>query len=373
MKGFRLISVSIIIIASFLVFFNSCGKDVDQVKIGVIMPLTGNAAVYGVPSLNAMKLAVEEFLIENETDKVQIKLVSEDSQANPAMGVSAIQKLISADRIQAVLGPLASGVSLACAPVAEKNKVIMLTPSSSTPALTNAGEYIFRTELSELQGGFAQADIGFEKLGYKNIACVYINNDYGASLFDVFKKRFEEIGGTLVYAEGFTQGTTDFKTILSKITSLELDAIFIISHDEILNFVRQMAELNLSVPVYTTPVFEDQRNLEKLGDLAEGIIYTYYGEFDPSSKKEIIKNFIDNYRSKYNESPTYYAALAYDATWVLLKALKKNNYKFENLKDVLAKTKDFIGVTGKMSFDQNGDILKPVSLKKVKAKKFVFF
>jgi branched-chain amino acid transport system substrate-binding protein len=371
----RLLRTVFLIFFGFVIVLNfiHCKRDVNEVKIGVIMPLTGGAAVYGVPSLNAIRLAVEKFENVSNQKDVKIKLVAEDSQANPAMGVTAIQKLIDVNRVKVILGPLASGVTLAVAPIAEKKKNLILSPSSSAPAITNAGAYIFRTELSDLQGGVAQADLAIDKLSFKKIACVYINNDYGASLIEVFKKRFEEKGGVIAFKEGFPQGATDFKTILSKITTAEIDAIFVISHDEILNFVRQKAEIGIHVPIYTTPVFEDQRNLEKLGSLANGIIYTYYGEFDPNSDKKIIKEFIQAYQSKYGEPPSYYAALAYDATNILLKALEMSNFKIEKLKDVLAETRNFIGVTGKMSFDKNGDILKPVSLKFVKDGKFLFY
>ena len=353
-------------------FFIGCNKQAQEsVKIGVIMPLTGGAAVYGVPSVNAMKLALEQFK-EKKQGNFNVDFIVEDSQADAAKGVSAIQKLISADKVKMVLGPLASGVTLACAPVAERNKVILLSPSSSAPAITQAGEYIFRTELSDFQGGEAQADFAIEKLDFKKIACLYINNDYGASLNKVFKERFEEKGGVIEYSEGFKQDETDFKKILTKINSLELDAIFVISHNEILNLVRQKAELGIKTPIYTTPVFEDQRNLEKLGELANGIIYTYYGKFDVKSEEKSAKSFVEAYKAKFNEPPTYYAALAYDAANILLHALDKNKLQTENLKEVLQSIKGFFGVTGQMSFDPNGDIIKPVSLKYVKEKNFVF-
>ncbi len=371
----RILRTGFLIFLVFAFFLNliQCKRDVKEINVGVIMPLTGGAAVYGVPSLNAIRLAIEKFENGSTQKDVKIKLITEDSQANPAMGVTAIKKLIDVNRVKVIIGPLVSGVTLAVAPIAEKNKIILLSPSSSAPAITNAGDYIFRTELSDFQGGIAQADIAIEKLGFKKLACVYINNDYGASLFDVFKKRFEEKGGEILFKEGFLQGETNFKTILSKIASINIDAIFVISHDEILNFVRQKLELGINLPIYTTPVFEDQRNLEKLGTLANGIIYTYYGEFDSNSDKALIKDFITAYKSKYGELPTYYAALAYDATNILLDALEKNNFNLKNLRDVISETKDFAGVTGKMSFDKNGDILKTVSLKIVKNINFSFY
>lgn len=146
-----------------------------------------------------------------------------------------------------------------------------------------------------------------------------------------------------------------------------------ISHDEILNFVRQKVKLGIKVPIYTTPMFEDRRNLEKLGPLANGVIYTYYGSFDPDVKLGPTGSFIQAYEATFGEPPTYYAALAYDATRILLKALEITKFQPAELKDALYQVISFEGVTGDMSFDKNGDILKTVSLKTVKDGNFTFF
>lgn len=374
MKKKAWIGIVALVATMVLAAIISCSskKETTVINIGVIMPLTGDAAIYGVPSFNAMKLAVSQAEADLLLKGVRIELIPEDSQAKPAMGVSAIQKLISVNRVKVVLGPLASSVTLAVSPIAESNKVVLLSPSSSAPAITSAGDYIFRTELSEYFGGLAQADLAIDKLSYKKVACIYINNDYGASLFEVFKERFSKRGGIITFAEAFAQGTTDFRATLAKISTVQSDAIFVISHDEILNFVRQKVQLGIKVPIYTTPMFEDRRNLEKLGPLANGVIYTYYGSFDPNVKLGPTGTFIQDYEATFGEPPTYYAALAYDATRILLKTLEITKFQPAELKDALYQVKSFEGVTGDMSFDKNGDILKPVSLKTVEDGKFAF-
>lgn len=344
----------------------------DAIKIGVIMPLTGDAAQYGIPSLNAIQLAVMQTNSEREKWQPEIKLVPEDDKAQAAQAVSAFQKLVTLEKVNLILGPLVSSATLSVAPLADSNKVVLFTPSSSAPALTTAGDYVFRNELSDLFGGTSQAELAVNKLGYKKMACVYINNDYGAGLFKVFKDKFQALGGQLIFEDSFGQSNSDFRSMITKLKSISPDAVFIISHDEIINFVRQMVELGAKFQIYTTPVFEDNRNIEKLGALAEGIIYTYYGNFDPASSNEKIRLFITQYEMQYKETPTYYAALAYDAACIALEALKRNSYNVESIKDELYRIQKFPGITGETSFDVNGDVSKPVSLKTVQNGRFVF-
>ena len=153
----NVVAAVIVVVTMVLAAIVSCSskKETTVINIGVIMPLTGDAAIYGVPSFKAMKLAVSQAEADLLLKGVRVELIPEDSQAKPAMGVSAIQKLISVNHVKVVLGPLASSVTLAVAPITESKKVVLLSPSSSASAITSAGDYIFRTELSEYFGGLA--------------------------------------------------------------------------------------------------------------------------------------------------------------------------------------------------------------------------
>lgn len=360
------------IILLLLTTIKCAKRESNSIKIGVIMPLTGDAAQYGIPSLNAISLAILQANSEREQEQPEIKLIPEDDKAQASLAISAFQKLVKIDNVKLILGPLVSSATLSVAPLADSNKVVLFTPSSSAPALTNAGDYVFRNELSDLFGGTAQAELAISKLGFKKIACVYINNDYGSGLFKVFKDKFQMLGGQIIFEDSFAQSTTDFRSIITRLKLFSPDAVFLISHDEIINFVRQMVELGAKFQIYTTPVFEDNRNIEKLGSLADGIIYTYYGNFDPSSSDEQVKIFITQYKELYKESPTYYAALAYDAASILLEALRRTSYRIDDVKNELYKIQHFPGITGETTFDKNGDVSKPVSLKTVKKGKFIF-
>jgi branched-chain amino acid transport system substrate-binding protein len=353
---------------AILVGFASCGGP-QGIQIGLILPLTGGAAPLGKPSQNGMQLALEEYNSTRKSGEPAIEYTVEDDGAQPATAVSAFQKLVSAQHIRLLLGPLTSGTTLAVAPLAERDKVILISPGASAPAVTTAGDYIFRDELSEAVGARSQAELGYSRLGYRSVALLYVNNEYGTGTATIFQKRFLELGGRVVANEAFLPGTSDFRTALEKIKLAGPDAIVVVFQDSIVNIVRQIAELKISAHIFTTPVFEDPTTVQTLGPLAEGIIYTYYGTFnvgDPSSRR-----FVIAYQQRFQEPPTYYAALGYDAANMMFLALRSSHFNEDNTRDGLLAIRNFPGVSGTMSFDKNGDVIKPVSLKIVRRGQFV--
>lgn len=349
------------------------GPKSQEVKIGVLMPLTGDAASLGVPAWNAIQLAMEQANDKRTPGMPKLTLLAEDTKALPANGVSALRKLGSIEEVKLVIGPLTSTVALAVAPVAEKNKVVIISPGASAPKISESGDYIFRVEISEKLGGAIQARLAVKELGYQKVACVYINTDYGAGLFSVFKSFFEIEGGQVVLAEAFDQGETDFRAIIAKIKSLTVDAVFLVAIDEVINFVKQKEELGIAAQIFTTPIFENKLYLEKLGRLAEGIIYVYYGTYNPESQDNRTKSFVTAYESRFKVAPTYYSANAYDAANILLIALERSDFQPEAVKNALYQVQGFEGVSGMISFDAKGDVTKNVSLKIVRNGMFQFY
>jgi branched-chain amino acid transport system substrate-binding protein len=343
------------------------------IQIGVMLPLTGAAASIGKPCLNGIQVADDEYSARRASQEPVLSLVAEDERADPSTGISAFQKLQAVNHVKIIIGPLTSGVTLAVAPLAEKYHVVILSPGASAPAITNAGDYIFRNELSEAYGARAQADLAFSKLKYRNVALLYVNNEYGAGTVQIFRERFAELGGRVVSDQPFSPGSVDFRTTLTKIRQSHPDAIFVVFQDDIVNIVKQMAELGIATPIFTTPVFEDPANISNLGQLAENIIYTYYGVFDRDAPSGPMADFRSAYVSRFKEPPSYYSALGYDAMRILIAALRSCSFQQDAVKNSLYHIKNFPGVTGDTSFDQNGDVVKPVSLKTVRGGHFVAY
>lgn len=371
MKRASLFLVVAIAVAALLVIRDrGAQRDVREVKIGVMLPLSGGAAALGKTCLNGAQLAVDEANAQKGDNDPSIRLLVQDDQAKPAIGLSVFEKFASVDRLKIILGPLASGVALAVAPLAERQHIVLLSPGASAPTLTNAGDYIFRNEVSEQYGARIQAELAVQPLGFKRIALLYVNNEYGVGTIGVFRRRFEELGGTIVADEAYAAGTTDFRTALTKVKAAAPDALFVVWQDDIVNIIKQKDELGVEGKVYTTAIFESAEILAKLGPLADGVVYSYYGTFDVHAQSGPAAEFSKRYETRFGQAPDYYSALGYDAAAILARALRDVSFNPEQVKDALYRIQQFPGVSGETSFDKNGDVTKPVSLKVVKGGKF---
>ena len=357
-------SLAFLLCSSLIAVLVSCQRNRSQdIPIGVILPLSGGGASLGKACLNGIQLATDEFNSNSASKSSRVHLIAEDDQLKPAVGVSVFQKLIGVDKVKAVIGPLSSGVTLAVAPVAEKAQVVILSPGASAPALTGAGDYIFRNELSEQYGAKIQAELAIKPLRFKRIALLYPNNEYGVGTAKVFRESYIQLGGKIVADEAYPSETTDFRTALTRIKSANPDAIFVVFQDEIVNIVKQKAELGVPGAIYTTPVIEDTSILRALGNLSDGIIHTHYGTFDSNATTGRASDFVKRYTARFGETPSYYSAQGYDAANLLFRALQDAGGNMEMIKSSLHQITAFPGITGETSFDRNGDVTKPVSLR----------
>lgn len=369
----RFVSIFVVIVLVVIFFgFGCTKKEFKEINIGAILPLTGDAAKYGEASKNAIDLFIEELNAKDGIQGKKIKIIYEDDQANPKLGVSAFQKLVTTNKITAIIGPLPSSVTLAVAPLAEKDKILLISPAASSPAITNAGDYIFRTVASDLLEGIALADFVYDKLHLKKIAFIYINNDFGLGLSNSFKKRFMELSGKIIDAESFEQNSTDFRTQLIRIKSLNPQAIYLVGYKEMGNVMKQARELGIKTQFLSCAMFEDPEILKIAGEAAEGLFYSYRS-YNSESGEEVIKKFVKDYKTKYGVEPDIFAALSYDAIRILAYAIKSGGIDTEGIKSILYSIKNFPGVTGEITFDKNGDVTGTISIKTVKQGKFVWY
>ncbi len=371
---FLLLATTLIAILAIAVLLMRGRSEVRGTShVGVLMPLTGGAASLGTSCRNGVLLAVEQYNASRSDSEPQVALLIEDTKADPSTAVSGFHKLTTAHEIKTIIGPLASGPTLAVAPLAERTSTIILSPGASTPSVSEAGDFVFRNELSEAFGAREQARLAFELLGFRTIALLYVNNAYGSGTATEFRKNFLDLGGGITLDEAFNPGSTDFRTVITAIRRADPDAVYFVYQDDIVNFMRQRAELGMATPVYTTPVFETPSNLQDLGELAEGVIYAYYGDFDPAVRTGPAVSFVSSYTDRFSQPPSYYSALGYDAARIIIEGLRRCGFVSEGLKDSLYSIQGFVGVTGNTSFDDNGDVQKPVTLRTVRRGHFVKF
>lgn len=348
-----------------------CGKKSEEINMGAILPLTGEGAKYGQSAKNSIEMVFSKLNDDGGIKGKKINVIFEDSKGDASTGVSAAQKLISVSQVPAIIGGLFSSVTLAIAPIVERNHVVLLSPTSSAPSITNAGDYVFRNCASDVFEGKIMADMCIRKFHFNNIAILYINNDYGVGISEVFKKELSSLGGKVTIEESFPQQATDFRTIISKLRGKKYDAIYLIGYKELGPLLKQMYELGIKTQFLSTVMFEDPEILKIAGKAANGVIYSARA-YDPNSDIPVVQEFVNSYKKKYGTEPDIFAAYSYDAARIIILAMQQGGFNSEGIKESLYKIKDFPGVTGTTSFDKNGDVVQAAYLKEVKNNKFIW-
>lgn len=358
-----LFAVCLSFLALVLAFPGCTKKQPQEIKIGVILPLTGDLAEPGEKAFNGIRLAIDAY--NQNKPKIPINIIAEDSRANPTDGVNAINKLINVDHVKIVVGDLTSGVTLAIAPIAEKNRVLVLAPGASNPKVRDAGDYIFRNWASDNFDGEVIAAYLSRKMGKRKAVVIYVNNEYGLGLADAFAKAFLTNGGIVTLREKYDQGATDFRTILAKTKGVNLDCIYLPGQPKENGLlVRQLREMGLNTTIAANLSVESPDFYASAKDAGEGILFSTPA-FDVNANEENIKKFVQNYESRFKTEPDAVAGHGYDAANILVQAIKTANYDLTKLKEQLYKVKDFPGVTGNTTFDDHGDVVKPVMIKKL--------
>jgi len=342
------------------------------VKIGVVLPLTGDAAKYGEWSRKGYDLALEK--INSQDDySYQLMLIYEDDEGIPKQSVSATQKLISIDKVKALTGYVLSSGALPSAAVAEKNKIVLLSSTASAESIKHAGDYIFRLRESGGLHGQLMAEYCHNKINVKQVAVFYLAAENGLAYAESFRKKFTEPGGEIMFYESYNPGATDFRSSLTKIKELQPDAVYLPGMPaEIGLILKQAAELGLQNQFLSTSAIENPKIFELAGGHADGVIYTY-PSFDNHCHENPCNEFVRHYESKYGVSPEFVAASSYDALMILSLVFKEQGIDSEMIKKGLYKVNDYMGVSGKISFDEYGEVVRDISFRKIINSTFVSF
>ena len=362
-----LVIVTIVLIICLLgisAWFFSSKKDqttTNEFRIGVVLPLTGDLANFGKTVLNGVKLRVEDFA--NENPNIVVRVIAEDSQAKPAVAVSAFQKLIDADGVSVVIGALTSSATLAMAPIAQQRKVLLISPTASNPKLSNAGPYFFRVWPSDSFDGRVAAEYSFSKLGIRKAGIIYLNNDYALGLKNVFADTFTRIGGEIVFTDSYLENTTDFRTLITKASQMNLDVLYLPGHPQgIGTILKQAWELDVNTTFFSNVAAEDKEFLAIAGNAADGLYFTAPA-FNMDEGGSEVRRFVDQYKSRFEETPDVHAVKGYEAATVLLEGVRVGMQTSEELKKTLHEKNLFHGLSGDFKFDVNGDVITAMSVK----------
>ncbi|MBL7148320.1 MAG: ABC transporter substrate-binding protein [Nanoarchaeota archaeon] len=363
-----LILIVVLFIFSFT-FIISCTTKSKEIKIGVVLPLTGNAAVYGEWTKEGMDLASN--IINQNSEVLKFDLVYEDSKSTPQGDVNAFQKLVSVDKVSVAVGFILSNGALACAPIANSSKVVLLSTSTSSDKFKDAGDYAFRLRESGTIHGIEMAKYARNFLNVKTAGLFYANAENGITYAGSFGEEFESLGGKIVFDERFTEKETDFRSTLSKLGDKDPDVVYLAGlAPDMGNILKQAKELGVETQWLASPGAENPKLIQLAKDAAEGLIFTTPA-FNPNSNEENVKTFVTKYEKTYGESPGFLAANGYDGINVLADVIQKFGSSAENIKNGLYQVKNYPGVGGTFSFDKYGEVQKSVLFKKVQDGQFV--
>jgi len=362
--------VLILILVSVVIYINQRQKEPEVIKIGAILPLTGKSARYGQYISQALELAREEINQKGGIKGKKLEIIYEDDQADPKQAASAMMKLVNINKVPIVFGSWASSAVLAQAPIAERSKTVIMAEAIS-PKIRDAGDYIFRIQPDARFYLEKLVPFVYKSLNIKKIAILYVNNDFGVDQAAYFKKKFEELGGKVVYESGFSPGTDNFRGEIEKIKNISPEGVFVPAYTEIGFFLKQAAEMKLRSQFIGSVPFENPEILSIAGSSAEGVIYPYH--YAPNDKNKLDVEFREKYRERFGSYPDGFAALAYDGLKIIAHVLRVAGANSERIKEELYKVKDFPGVTGTSTFDDHGDVIKPIVIKTVKNGQFVLW
>ena len=345
----------------------------DEIVVGYYGDLTGRTASFGTSTKNGVEMAVDEINKAGGIMGRKVRVIVEDDQGEPNKAATVVSKLVNQDKVHAVLGEVASSNSLAAAPKAQEAKVPMISPSSTNPAVTQVGDYIFRVCFIDPFQGEVMAKFASNNLKAKKAAILYdFNSDYSRGLREFFTRSFKSLGGQIVEEKSYTQGDRDFSGQLTAIRSANPDVIYVPGYyGEVGVIANQTKQLGIKAPLLGGDGW-DSPQLWQLGGAALNgdYISNHYSVDDPSPA---IQKFVTDYKGRYNISPDALAALGYDSMKVLASAIERaGGTDSAKLRDAIAQTKNFAGVTGSISIDKDRNAVKPAVVLKLQDQKFVY-
>jgi branched-chain amino acid transport system substrate-binding protein len=369
MKLYAITAAMAVIVAGSFV---ACDKSGSTFNLGGVAPVTGEAATFGLASHNGIDLAVAEWNAKGGVLGKQIKLSFADDKGDPAEGATVFTKLIEQDKVSAIVGTVMSKVSLAGAPICQNAKVPMISPTSTNPKVTQVGDYIFRACFIDPFQGTVGAKFAIEELKSKKAACLFdVGNDYTKGLAEFFKAKYTALGGELTGFEGHATGTTDFKAQLTKILATKPDVLYVSDYyNDVALIAKQARELGFKGPLVGGDGWDSPKLTEVGGPALEGCFFTNHYAADDT--RPIIQEFVKKYKDKYNASPDALACLAYDATYLVLDAVKRaGKADGPAIKDAL-KAADMAVVSGQVKFDGDRNPVKSAVVIEIKNAKFVY-
>lgn len=332
----------------------------DEIPVGEFASLTGGSASFGQSSHKGTELAIDEINARGGVLGKKINLITDDDQSQAGQPATIVRKLISQDNVVAILGEVASSKSLEAAPICQQSKIPMITPASTNPKVTEVGDYIFRTCFIDPFQGSVMATFA-NKRGWKKFAILTdVKQDYSVGLAEFFVKGVQANGGEIIKEQKYSTGDKDFKAQLTSIKAAKPDAIFIPGYyAEVALIAKQAKLLGIKTPLLGGDGWVGDSLLKVAGTALDGSFLSCHYSGEDNSPK--VQKFLASYKAKFNgDTPDDMAALGYDSAMILADAITRaGTTDSAKLRDALAATKDYDGVTGKITLDAQRNASKP--------------
>lgn len=351
-----------------------CKPSADEIVLGEYGSLTGGTATFGTSTHAGVLQAIERINAAGGVLGKKVRVVTEDDQSKPEEAVSAVLKLIKQDNVVAIIGEVASSRSLAAAPQCQQNKIPMLSPASTNPKVTEVGDYIFRACFIDPFQGSTMARFATSTLKLKRFAILTdTKNDYSVGLAQFFRETIKQLGGEIVAEESYSEGDIEFKAQLTSIKTKSPEAVFVPGYyTECALIARQARELGLAVPLLGGDGWDSPKTVEIGGAAVEGVYFTNH--YSAEERRPEVTEFIDTYKKRNGgQLPDAMAVLGYDATMLMIDAIKRaRSTDGPKIRDALAATKGFSGVSGKITIDGKRNAQKAIVVLKIEGGTFKF-
>lgn len=372
--------------AGILVIVAGCNKNAgtagggfsrNEIVVGEYGSLTGNKADFGITTERGIKLAADQLNAAGGVLRKKVRVIAKDDAGTADQVGTIVTGFVNSDKVDVVLGEVASSLSLRAAPICEDAKVPMITPSSTNPEVTmNGGKvagFIFRVCFIDPFQGTVMARFGTQRLKAKKAAVLRdTSNAYSVGLADCFVKEFKRLGGTITVDKSYSEGDDNFRAQLTDIAGTKPDIIYVPGYySEVSLIAKQAREAGITVPLAGGDGWDSASLIPNAGTALEGCYFSNH--YSEAQGGPIIKKFVANFKAKYKVAPNALAALGFDAMNIYAAAVKQaGTTEPGSVIKALSAIKDFPGVTGKISIDANHNAVKPAVVLQIKGSKFAY-
>lgn len=350
----RVLATALALVLAAFVSVTGCRKQ-EAVTFGVVLPLTGESAIYGISIRNGIELAVKQISERKGAPAIQLDI--RDSQSDPERAKQLAEELYGED-VRAVVGGVTTPEAMAMVEVADRAYRVLVSPSASAASLTGISRNFFRVWPSDAREGAKMGQYAAQNLNLQTAVIITADSPYAEGIQHVFREAFEQNGGKVLETIEYPRNTDDLDALIERAVSLSPDCVYVADYaDGIVNVIQLLKAAKYEGKILTVAAFATSQAIAAAGRDAEGVFVTH-PQFSATDEEPAVKTFVDAYREAYGETPGLYAAHGYDAMMVLYEAVLEGGDRGSNFWKGIRGISGLKGVTGPLQFDDKGDVQK---------------